>query len=113
MKTFNVHDNCCRNTLIGIDFELLFCCLVKKQYILNNFVLMNTFVFDFNSDYIGSSQISEVVQYATVISILLRRQNKKNMVVVGCIWVKRPFETVFQSIAGRLLERGRKKCERI
>ena len=27
-------------------------------------------------------------------------------------WVKRPFETVFQSISGRLSERGRKKRER-
>ena len=66
-KTFNVHDNCCKNTLIGTDFEMLFCCFVNKQYILN------TFVFDFKSDYISSSQISEVVQYVAVISILLRR----------------------------------------
>ena len=28
-------------------------------------------------------------------------------------WVKRPFETVFQSISGRLPERGRKRRERI
>ena len=28
-------------------------------------------------------------------------------------WVKRPFETVFQSISGRLPERGRKKREMI
>ena len=29
------------------------------------------------------------------------------------IWVKWPFETVFQSISGRLPERGRKRRERI
>ena len=28
-------------------------------------------------------------------------------------WVKRPFEAVFQSISGRLPERGRKRKERI
>ena len=28
-------------------------------------------------------------------------------------WVKRPFETVFQSVSGRLPERGRKRRERI
>ena len=28
-------------------------------------------------------------------------------------WVKRPFETVFQSISGRLPKRGRKRRERI
>ena len=32
--------------------------------------------------------------------------------VVGwLVWAKRPFETVFQSISGRLPERGRKKRE--
>ena len=29
------------------------------------------------------------------------------------LWVKRPFETVFQSISGRLQESGRKKKEMI
>ena len=29
------------------------------------------------------------------------------------VWVKRPFETVFQSISGRLPKRGRKRKERV
>ena len=33
--------------------------------------------------------------------------------LVGWFLVKRPFETVFQSISGRLQERGRKRRERI
>ena len=38
-----------------------------------------------------------------------------NMVgwLVGWFWVYRPFETVFQSISGRLPKRGRKRKERI
>ena len=32
--------------------------------------------------------------------------------LVGCFGFLRPFETVFQSISGRLPERGRKKCEK-
>ena len=33
--------------------------------------------------------------------------------LVGCFWASRPFETIFQSISGRLPERGRKKTEMI
>ena len=33
--------------------------------------------------------------------------------LVGLLWAKRPFETVFQSISDRLSERGRKKRETI
>ena len=35
------------------------------------------------------------------------------MHLVGWFWVYRPFETVFQSISGRLPKRGRKRKERI
>ena len=35
------------------------------------------------------------------------------MMLLLLFWVKRPFETVFQSISGRLPERGRKRRERI
>ena len=35
------------------------------------------------------------------------------MLVGWLIWVLRPFETVFQSISGRLPEKGRKKIEMI
>ena len=37
----------------------------------------------------------------------------ENVGLVGCFWVKRPFETVFQSISGRLPKRGRKRRERL
>ena len=37
----------------------------------------------------------------------------KLIFLVGWFWVKRPFETVFQSISGRLPQRGRKRKERI
>ena len=33
--------------------------------------------------------------------------------LVGWFWVSRPFETVFQSISGRLPKKGRKRKERI
>ena len=33
--------------------------------------------------------------------------------LVGCFWALRPFETVFQSISGRLPKRGGKRRERI
>ena len=33
--------------------------------------------------------------------------------LVGCFWAWRPFETVFQSISGRLPKRGRERRERI
>ena len=40
--------------------------------------------------------------------------NHQLLHLVGWLfWVKRPFETVFQSISGRLSKRGRKRRERI
>ena len=33
--------------------------------------------------------------------------------LVGWFWVKRPYEIVFQSISGRLPEKGREKMEMI
>ena len=40
----------------------------------------------------------------------IRITNKPNVIEVGWLfWAERPFETVFQSISGRLPERGRRE----
>ena len=50
-------------------------------------------------------------QYFSLYRVVSQRGRKS---LVGWLfWVKRPFETVFQSISGRLPERGRKRRERI
>ena len=40
-----------------------------------------------------------------------KRNDRREL--VGWFWVKQPFETVFQSISGRLPKRGRERKERI
>ena len=43
----------------------------------------------------------------------LRETDLVGWLVCWLLWVQRPYETVFQSISGRLPERGEKRRERI
>ena len=68
-----------------------------------------------NLQYILVRELSQmVILYSWSIFFNICMLQKIPNVLVGWLfWVKLPFETVFQSISGRLPERGRKKREKI